>query len=63
VRDSQGHETPEWYAPKGDEQGWTKGLFKMGDRVFASTYNKPKQFRTPVNVSRYLHPPLQKVGN
>lgn len=52
VRDSQGHETPEWYAPKGDEQGWTKGLFKMGDRVFASTYNKPKQFRTPVNVSR-----------
>lgn len=52
VRDSQGHETPEWFAQKGDEQGWTKGLFKMGDRVFASTYNKPKQFRTPINVSR-----------
>ncbi len=52
VRDSQGHETPEWYAPKGDEQGWTKGLFKMGDRVFASTYNKPKQFQTPLNLSK-----------
>ncbi|MGK7903736.1 MAG: DUF3962 domain-containing protein [Hormoscilla sp.] len=51
IRDSQSHETPEWYAQnkllaeKDKEQGWAQGIFKMGDRVFASTYNKPKQFQ------------------
>ncbi len=58
VRDSQRHETPEWYAQnealaeKDKEQGWSEGIFKMGERVFASTYNKPKQFQKPVNLSK-----------
>jgi len=47
VRSNQGFETPEWYAqnPDEDEQGFTKGLFRMGERVFASTYDKPRQFQ------------------
>lgn len=58
VRDSQRQETPEWYAQndmlaeKDKEEGWSKGLFQMGERVFASTYNKPKQFQVPVNLSK-----------
>ena len=52
VRDSQSHETPEWYAQKGDEKGWCEGIFAMGQRVFASTYNKPKQFQVPKDLSR-----------
>lgn len=45
VRDSQEHETPEWYAQKEDQQGFAEGIFQMGERVFASTNNKPKQFQ------------------
>jgi hypothetical protein len=47
VRSNQSHETPEWYAqnPDEDEQGFTKGLFRMSERVFASTYDKPRQFQ------------------
>ena len=58
ARDSQSHETPEWYAQnevlaeKDKEQGWSEGIFQMGERVFASTYNKPKQFQVPVNLSK-----------
>lgn len=45
IRDSINSETPEWYAQKEDnEYGFAKGLFKMGARVFASTYGKPPQF-------------------
>jgi len=43
VRDSQGNETPEWYAQDEDKIGFAKGLFQMTDRVFASTYDKGKQ--------------------
>ncbi|MDY6803733.1 MAG: DUF3962 domain-containing protein [Cyanobacteriota bacterium] len=60
VRDSQRHETPEWYAQEEDKKGLIKdrrgfsdGLFQMGDRVFASTYNKPKQLKNlSVNTSK-----------
>lgn len=45
IRDSGGHETPEWYAPNENEQGFTEGIFTMSERVFGSTYNKPKQFK------------------
>lgn len=45
VRSSQSHETPEWYGLKEDAQGFSKGLFKIGQRVFASTYQKPVQFK------------------
>ncbi|MBH8567147.1 DUF3962 domain-containing protein [Nostoc sp. CENA67] len=53
VRDSQNHETPEWYAQKdGDGHGFSEGIFKMGERVFASTYNTPKQFQLNRNLSK-----------
>jgi tetratricopeptide (TPR) repeat protein len=53
VRDSQSHETPEWYAQEEDEHGFAKGIFQMGERVFASTYNKPLQFKNlSVNLSK-----------
>lgn len=53
VRDSQSHETPEWFAQKEDEHGFAEGIFQMGERVFASTYNKPVQFKKlSVNLSK-----------
>lgn len=45
VRDSQAHETPEWYAQNGADVGFAQGVFAMGDRVFASTHAKPHQFK------------------
>jgi hypothetical protein len=48
IRDNQGNETPEWYAEHPDENmfdeapGFSQGLFTMGERVFASTYQPPK---------------------
>ncbi len=56
VRDSNGHQTPEWYAQNEEEFGFSAGLFEMGERVFASTYNKPVQFRR-------LSPRLSKGGD
>jgi hypothetical protein len=50
VRDSQQHETPEWFAQdKKRPDGFTQGLFQINQRVFASTYNLPHQFK---NISR-----------
>jgi hypothetical protein len=43
VRDGQSHETPEWFAEKDGWRSAAAGLFKMGERVFASTHSKPKQ--------------------
>ncbi len=45
VRDRQSHETPEWYAQSEAETGFMKGLSKINERVFASTYGKPLQFQ------------------
>lgn len=45
IRDSQSHETPEWYAQSGANTGFGRGLFMMGERVFASTHDKPLQFQ------------------
>jgi hypothetical protein len=43
VRDGQSHETPEWFAEMDGWRSAAAGLFKMGERVFASTHAKPKQ--------------------
>lgn len=45
IRDNQSYETPEWYAQSGDDTGFTRGVFVMGERVFASTHEKPLQFQ------------------
>lgn len=45
IRDSQSYETPEWYAQSEADTGFTRGLFVMGERVFASTHDKPLQFQ------------------
>lgn len=61
VRDSDGGETPEWYAVDGesDEQGFSAGLFRMGERVFASTTPKPRQFkRLSLQMSRATPGPM-----
>lgn len=52
IRDYQSHETPEWYAQNGDETGFGKGIFRMGERVFASTYNTPKTFKLNRDLSK-----------
>ncbi len=53
IRDSQSHETPEWYAQNdGDGNGFSEGIFKMGERVFASTYNTPKTFKLNRSLSK-----------
>jgi len=52
IRDYQNHETPEWYAQNGDQTGFGKGVFKMGERVFASTYNTPKTFKLNRSLSK-----------
>jgi hypothetical protein len=46
IRSDQDNETPEWYAekPESDEKGFSKGLFRMGERVFASTYQPAQSF-------------------
>jgi hypothetical protein len=45
IRDSSEHETPEWYAQNGTEQGFSRGLFVLSERVFASTHDRPVQFK------------------
>ena len=52
VRDSQSHETPEWYAPNDNEQGFSKGIFQIGERVFASTNHPPKSFSINRKLSK-----------
>jgi len=62
IRDSQGNETPEWYAEaeNPDEDvldeapGFSQGLFAMGERVFASTYQPPKTASTQArSISKF----------
>ena len=66
IRSSQDQETPEWFAEHeayGDDVGFAKGLFQMGERVFASTYNKPKQFPFSPSLSkvaRWKGPKMQE---
>lgn len=62
VRDSDGGETPQWYAvdEETDEQGFSAGLFSMGERVFASTTAKPRQFRRlSLQMSRATPGPMR----
>ncbi len=55
VRDSSGHETPEYYAQNEDEIGFTKGLFRISDRVFASTAQKSHQQKgLSKNLSKFV---------
>ncbi len=60
IRDNQGNETPEWYAENLDEDvlneapGFSQGLFAMGERVFASTYQPPKTASTQArSISKF----------
>lgn len=45
VRENQSSETPEWYAQSGTQESFASGLWQIGERVFASTYYKPKQLK------------------
>lgn len=63
VRSSQQDETPEWYAVKPDDFGFSKGLFQMGERVFASTYGKPMQFKNTSKGSSILERPTDAAWN
>jgi len=59
VRDSAGSETPEWYAVRDERFGFSKGLFRINERVFASTYGKPSQFKkSSVKVSIVTNPQM-----
>jgi hypothetical protein len=51
VRDAQSHETPEWFAERDGWRSAVKGLFKVGERVYASTHDKPKQRK---NYTHYM---------
>lgn len=52
VRDGQSHETPEWFAERDDARSMARGLFRIGERVFASTHGKPKQQKYSPYVSK-----------
>ncbi len=54
VRGPESSETPQWYAQdeEGEGHGFSKGLFQMGARVFASTYSNPLQMKTSRRVSK-----------
>lgn len=52
LRDSTDQETPEWVALDGEKVSITKGLFQLGQRVFASTYGRPKQFKISSEQSK-----------
>ncbi len=56
VRSSDQHETPECYGYRADTGrfGFPSSLYSMGDRVFASTYGKPKSFQHAMpSLSRF----------
>jgi argonaute-like protein/RNase H domain-containing protein/MID domain-containing protein len=51
VRDGEGHETPEYFAPNPDgAASFTSGLFRVSERVFAAVNRKPAQ----VQLSRHM---------
>jgi hypothetical protein len=45
-------ETPEYYAQDGTKVGFARGLFRMGEQVFASTQSNPPQFKIRRNLSK-----------
>lgn len=52
LRDATDQETAEWFARDGAKASVTKGLFRIGERVFASTYGRPKQFKISPEQSK-----------
>jgi RNase H domain-containing protein len=53
VRDSDRHETPETYAVSADGSiSYASGLFRMGERLFASVNGKPPQFKLSRHFSK-----------
>ena len=60
VRSNDCSETPQWFATNDDRIGFSKGLFQMTERVFASTYGKPVQFsRVSIQTSKVERPSAQ----
>ena len=47
-----GSETPQWYAVGSNGYGFSRGTFQIGERVFASTSDKPKQQTQPIRQSK-----------
>ncbi len=45
-------ETPECYAQNGTKVGFARGLFRMGEQVFASTHSNPPQFKIRRSLSK-----------
>jgi hypothetical protein len=63
VRSDMSHETPEWYAHNDTQQGFSNGLFRISDRVFASTYSKPAQFKKTAVTASILERPTMAAWN
>jgi hypothetical protein len=66
LRDAVDQETPEWVASNGTQVSVTKGLFQIGERVFASTYARPKQFkisseRSKTQAYQVKHPKTKQI--
>ncbi len=53
VRIRDGDETPQWYAAENQVPGFSRGLFQMGERVYASTHGNPPQFTTSPKASKF----------
>src|SRR6266571_860857 len=45
-------ETPECYAQNEQREGFARGLFHMGEQVFASTHSNPPQFKIRRSLSK-----------
>jgi hypothetical protein len=56
VRTSDGGETPECFGEQPSTQGFPKGLWRMDDRVFASTAGKPATQQHMLGNLSKLHP-------
>lgn len=52
VRSSNNHETPEWFAQEDDKVGFSRGLFQIQERVFASTYQQSASFKMNRQLSK-----------
>jgi hypothetical protein len=64
VRDSDSHETPEWYAVDRDQNvGFPGALYQMHERVFFSTHSKPEQMKSLSRFSSRLSGWVDKHGN
>jgi hypothetical protein len=54
--EASSNETPEWYRTDGEKTRFAKGLWRVSDRVFGSTYGKPAQAKNACQYTSKIAP-------